>query len=104
MRDQGMIVRVQFQAGAAQGDWNTELRDPRTDRPINQLSDLALDDATFAQNALRDLRPMTDLKDFAAVRAQMIERHFLDCAHKLISEIERKEGWPHAQPHKPEPE
>lgn len=92
----GMIVSVQFQAGEFRGDWNTELRDLRRGRPIQTLPSRALDYATFAQNELRDFRPMSDLKEFAAIRAQMIERHFLECASKLIADIEKAEGWPHA--------
>jgi hypothetical protein len=91
-----MIISVQFQAGEFRGDWNTELRDPRHGRPIQTLSGRALHDATFAQNELRDLRAMSDLKEFAAIRAQMIEHHFLECARKLIADIEKAEGWPHA--------
>ena len=97
MSDRGMVLSVQFQTGEFRGDWNTELRDPRNDRPIQPLPARALDDATFAQNELRDLRPMSDLKAFAAIRAEMIERHFLVCARKLIADIEKAEGWPHAK-------
>lgn len=96
MSDRGLIVSVQFQAGEARGDWNTELRDARSDRPLAVLPERALDDATFAQNELRDMRPMEELRRLAATRAEMIERHFMVCARKLINEIERAEGWPHA--------
>jgi hypothetical protein len=38
------------------------------------------------------------LRSYAADRAAVIERHFQECARKMIAEIERQEGWPHAQP------
>lgn len=103
MDKRGMVVSVRFDAEGISGDWNCELRDPRTDKPFGVLPERAVDDATFAMNELRDFRPMTDLRELAAVRGQMIERHFLATAQKLIAEIERREGWPHAQDDNKEP-
>jgi len=93
VENRGMIISVQFQAEGAKGDWNVELLDPRSDKPVGKLPERALDDAVFQANEMKNAHPLYELRDYRAMRAQMIERHFLQCARKLIDQIEDGEGW-----------
>jgi len=95
--DNRLIVRVEFSAdGVGRSDWNCDVQDPLTLKPMQKLPARAVDDALFAQNEMRDTRPMEELRRYSARRAEAIEHHFRVCARKLIAEIERQEGWPHA--------
>ena len=91
--ERGTVVQVQFQAGDKRGDWNVELRDPRSGRPITAITDRQLDHAVFSANLMNDLRPYQELQQFRALRAESIEALFRTCAHKLIAQIESGEGW-----------
>ena len=91
-----MIVRVEFSAdGVGRSDWNCDVQDPKSGKPMPLLSSDAVSRAIFHRDEMRDIRPWVELRTYAADRAAAIERHFQVCAQKMIAEIERKEGWPH---------
>tara|TARA_R110000782_G_scaffold106459_5_gene194706 strand:- start:6051 stop:6365 length:315 start_codon:yes stop_codon:yes gene_type:complete len=92
-----LIVRVEFSAdGVGRSDWNCDVQNPMSGKPMPVLPSDAVSRAIFHRDEMQDMSPWVELRTYAADRASAIERHFQVCAQKMIAEIEKQEGWPHA--------